>query len=170
MAIAIPIMMVAGAAISAYGAMQQAKAQSEASQYNAALGERNAVLARSQADADTAVFRQHAELRQGSIIAAYGASGVTGDGSPAEILAMSAANAKRDEHMIRYKADLTAMGYRENAVLDRMQGRQAIEGGNYAAASSLLTGAGNAMSGYTAATRGYGTPISPGVQGPGAIR
>lgn len=170
MAVAIPIMMVAGAAISAAGAMQQARAQSSASEYNAQLAERNAILARSQTEADTAVFRQQAELKQGSLIAAYGASGVTGEGSPADILAMSAANAKRDENMIRYKGDLTAMGYRETAVLDRMQGRQAIEGGNYAAASSLLTGAGNAMSGYTAATRGYGTPISPSVQGPGVSR
>ena len=170
MAVAIPIMMVAGAAISAAGAMQQARAQSSASEYNAQLAERNAILARSQTEADLSVFRQQAELKQGSLIAAYGASGVTSEGSPADILAMSAANAKRDENMLRYKGDLTAMGYQETAVLDRMQGRQAIEGGNYAAASSLLTGGGNAMAGYTAATRGYGTPISPSVQGPGVIR
>ena len=166
MAAAIPVLMIAGGALSAMGALHQAKAQSEASSYNAALSERNAILVRSQADADAAVFRQQMTQREGSLIAGYGASGVTGEGSPLDVLGMSAANAKRDELMIQYKGDLAAMGYRESATLNRMQGTQAIEGGNYVAASSLLTGFSGGVSQYTAATRGYGTPISPALQGP----
>lgn len=166
MAMAIPIVMLAGGALSAMGAMHQAQAQSEASNYNAALSERNAILVRSQADADAAAFRQQMTLREGSLIAGYGAAGVTGEGSPLDVLGMSAASAKRDELMIHYKSDLAAQGYRETAVLNRMQGKQAIEAGNYQAASSLLTGVSGGVSNYTAATRGYGTPISPAMQGP----
>ena len=166
MAIAIPLLMLAGGAMAAMGAMQQAKAQAEASNYNAALSERNAITARGQADADVAAFRQQTTLREGSLIAGYGASGVTEEGSPLEVLGMSAANAKRDELMIHYKGELASMGYQETATLNRMQGSRAIEGGNYQAASSLLTGMSGGMSSYTAATRGYGTPISPDMRGP----
>lgn len=166
MAVAIPILMIAGGAMAAMGAMQQANAQAEASQYNAALSERNAIVTRGQTDADVAAFRQQTTLREGSLIAAYGAAGVTDEGSPLDVLGMSAANAKRDELMLQYKGDLASLGYRETATLNRMQGKQAIEGGNYQAASSLLTGMSGGMSSYTAATRGYGTPISPDMRGP----
>lgn len=166
MAVAIPILMIAGGALAAMGAMQQANAQAEASTYNAALAERNAIVARGQTDADVAAFRQQMTLREGSLIAGYGAAGVTEEGSPLDVLGMSAANAKRDELMIQYKGDLAGLGYRETATLNRMQGTQAIEGGNYQAASSLLTGMSGGMSNYTAATRGYGTPISPDMRGP----
>lgn len=166
MAMAIPIMMIAGGALAAAGSLKQAQAQQAASEYNAAISERNAITVRAQADSDAAAFRQQMTLREGSLIAGYGASGVTGDGSPLDVLGMSAANAKRDELMIQYKSDLAAMGYRETAVLNRMQGGQAIEAGNYQAASSLLTGVSGGVANYTAATRGYGTPISPAMQGP----
>ena len=52
MAQMIAIATVAGAAVSAYGAISQAEAQKQASHYNAALNTRNASMAYDQASAE----------------------------------------------------------------------------------------------------------------------
>ncbi|MGH8743488.1 MAG: hypothetical protein ACREUY_04340, partial [Burkholderiales bacterium] len=103
MAQAIPIIMLAGAALSAYGAIQQANAQKQASQFNAALNERNATIAVQQAGADALQVRRHAAQVQGAAVAGYGASGVTLEGSPLDVLSDSAAQASLAESTVRYR-------------------------------------------------------------------
>ena len=144
MAVAIPFIMIAGAAISAYGAIQSAQAQKAASQYNAALNERNATIATQQAEADVQMHRRQVAQQEGAIIAGYGASGVTLEGSPLDVLAMSETQAALDEKTIRYRANLKAMGYHDNATLDRMAGKTAEQQGYLNAASQFLTGVGQA--------------------------
>jgi hypothetical protein len=158
MAIAIPIMMVAGAAISAYGAMQQSKAQAEAATYNANRSERDAQMSLEQAGAEASMLHRRTTQQQGSLIAAYGAAGVTADGSPTEVLRMSAENASLDEQTILYRGRVKATGYGDETTLNRMGAKTATEAGYYGAASSLLTGFGRAGSSYTSASRG--TPIT----------
>ena len=158
MAIAIPMMMVAGAAIAAYGSMQQAKAQSEAAQFNAKINEQNATAALQQADAQAAIHQRQTTLDQGSLIAAYGAAGVTGDGSPLDTLSMSVSNAELDRQNILYNGRLKATVYYNEATLAHRASTTAIEQGNYQAASSLLTGAGRTAYGYSGMRRG--TPIT----------
>lgn len=175
MAIAIPLLVVAtvaSAAMAAASAVQQSKAQAKAAKFNAAVSDRNAVAARQQASADVEAFRQQTTLREGSLLAGYGASGVAEEGSPLDVLGMSAANAKRDELMIQYKGELAGMGYQDTGSLNRMQAEQAQEGGYYQASSSILTGVSNGISGYMMATRppvasaSTGTAISTGTAAP----
>lgn len=158
MAVAIPIMMVAGATISAYGAMQQGKAQAEAATYNARLSDQQAQMSLDQAGAEAATQRRRAEQQQGSLIAAYGAAGVTPEGSPLDVLRMSQENASLDEQNILYHGRVKATGYGNEATLNRRGAKMATEAGYFGAASSLLTGFGRAGSSYVSASRG--TPIT----------
>jgi FtsP/CotA-like multicopper oxidase with cupredoxin domain len=162
MAAAIPIMMVAGAVISAVGAMSAAKAQSQAATYNATIADQNAQVSLSQATADAVTQQKQARQVEGSLIAGYGASGVTIEGSPTDVLQMSVTNAALDEANILYNGRLKATGFANEAELNRRAAKTAKEQGYYNAASSLLTGAGHAAYGYTAATKGYSAPAAIG--------
>src|SRR6185503_1580161 len=122
MAAAFPIMMLAGAAISAAGAIQQANAAKAASNYNAQLKERDAAIATSQADQEAQQVRWASARAQGSLIAGYGASGVSTDtGSPLDVLANSASQAKLDEETVLYRGKLKSTGYLSDAALFRNQ-------------------------------------------------
>ena len=158
MAVALPIMMVAGAAISAYGAMQQGKAQAEAATYNARISDQQAQMSLDQAGVEAATQRRRAEQQQGSLIAAYGAANVTMEGSPTDVLRMSQENASLDEQNILYRGRVKATGYGNEAILNRRGANMATEAGYFGAASSLLTGFGRAGSSYVSASRG--TPIT----------
>lgn len=148
MAVAIPLIMVAGAALSAYAAVQQANAQKQAAQFNAKLNERNATVAVQQAGADALQVRRQAAQAQGAAVAEYGASGVALEGSPLDVLGAGEQQAQLAESTVRYRGELKAMGYHSNAELDRMAGRTAERQGYLNAASALLTGVGRASSAY----------------------
>lgn len=157
MAVAIPIMMLAGAAISAYGQVQQANAAKEAGHYNAKLQERNAVIATQQANQEATLLNRRASAVQGSLQAGYGAAGVTNEGSPSDVLAASVTNAKLDEATILYKGQLKAMGYHENATLNMMGANTAEKQGGLNAASEILTGVARSGSTYASMNSRYGT-------------
>lgn len=143
--------MLAGAAISAMGAVSQANAQKAAHSYNAKLLERDAIVATDQAHADSLLVQRRAAQDHGSLLAGYGASGVaTDEGSPMEVLRMSVANAKLDEGTILYKGRLKATGYADSVTMERQAGRVAEQQGYLNSASYLLTGAGRAGSTYAA--------------------
>lgn len=131
---------VAGTAMSAIGAIQQGKAASNAAKYNAQLAERNAQIARDQASADEARQRRMAYIRQGALRAGYGASGVSVEGSPLDILEMSAAQEELDALTIRYRGELGATGYEAQAALDRAQAAGASRQGYLKAGSEILMG------------------------------
>ena len=155
MAAAIPALMLSGAAISAVGAISQANAQKAASSYNATLRERDATIATNQAGQDAQQVRWAAQRAQGSLVAGTGASGITQEGSPLDVLAMSASQAKLDEETVLYKGKLKASGYMSDAALSRAQGKVAMQQGELGAASYLIGGAGQA--GY-ASTIARGAP------------
>jgi hypothetical protein len=163
MAMVIPAVMIAGAALSAYGAIQQANANKAAGQYNAALRERDAVVAVNQSKMDADRIAVQGQRVQGSLVAGYGASGVTSDsGSALDVLADSAMQNKLDQETVLYKGRLKAMGYEGDAALSRHSAEVAGEQGDLNAASYILTGAGRAGSTYMAGQRplrrgtGYG--------------
>src|SRR3990172_11254709 len=106
MAAVIPVMMIGGALISAVGAMSAAKAQSQAATYNAAISTQNAEVSLSQATADAVLQQKQARQVEGSLIAGYGAAGVTVEGSPTDVLQMSVTNAALDEANILYRGRL----------------------------------------------------------------
>ena len=144
MAAAIPLVMLAAAGFSAYGAIQQAQAQKQAAQFNAKLNERNATVALDQAHADALRVRRNAAQVLGAATAGYGASGVALEGSPLDVLGASAEQASLDESTVRYKGTLKAMGYHSNAELERFAGETAERQGYLNSASALLTGVGQA--------------------------
>lgn len=139
MAAAIPFIALAFTVVST---ISQAQAAKKEANYNAAISERNAGIARDQAAADAEAQGRFARQKIGAARAAYGASGVTQEGSPIDVLAMSAANAELDRQNILYKGELRATGYQDTANLDRMRGSSAVKRGYGEAASSILTGAG----------------------------
>lgn len=152
MAVAIPLIMVAGAALSAYGAIQQAQAQKAAANYNAELNERNATVALQQAEFEADRVRRASTKMQGAITAGYGAAGVFG-GSALDVLADSAAQAQLDIETVKYKGHLQALGYRSSAELDRFSGEVAEQQGQMRAASEFITGIGKAGATYSAGAR-----------------
>jgi hypothetical protein len=123
-----------------FSALSSARAARKEAEYNAAINERNAGIARDQAAADAEAQGRHARMVIGRARAGYGASGVTQEGSPIDVLAMSAANAELDRQNILYRGELRAMGYQDTAALDRSRASAATQRGLEGAASSILTG------------------------------
>jgi hypothetical protein len=155
MAVAIPFIMLAGAAISAMCALKQAEATKAASSYNAQLRERDASVALDQAGRDAERVRLEGRRAEGSLLAGYGASGVTLEGSPLDVLAMSASQAKLDEETVLYKGRLKASGYSSAAELERFGGTTAEQQGTLNAASYLIGGAGKAGATYANVSRPF---------------
>jgi len=153
MAMAAAAMIMAGSAISAYGAIQQANAAKSAANFNATLRERDATNALVSSRENAARFARRAEQDQGSLLAGYGASGVGLEGSPMDVLRMSVANAKLDEGTILYNGRLKSTGYYDDAMLNRHSGAVAEQQGTLNAASYLIGGAGKAGAAYYAADR-----------------
>lgn len=132
------VLLAASAAISAVGSIRQAQATAAAANYNAQVADRNATVARQQAAADEVRQRSVNSRRLGSIRAAYGASGVTMEGTPLEVLEDSAAQAELDALTIRYKGELAAIGANDEATLQRSRAKNARAEGNISAAGTLL--------------------------------
>jgi len=146
MAMAIPIMMVVGAAVSAVGAVRQAQAQAGAARYNAQIAEQNSQIATAQGNAAAEAQSRDAQRKMGAMVASYGAAGVdVSSGSPADVLADSARSAALDNLTIRYNSKLRAMGFDQQAALDRSTADNADTAGYINATSSLLQGAGKAF-------------------------
>ena len=171
MAGAFPALMMAGAAISAAGAIQRSNAEKAAANYNAQLRERDATIATQQATQQAWQVQMQQRRAAGAIQAGYGASGVTGEGSPLDVLAMSASQAKLDEETILYQGKLKATGYMSDAALARNQAIVAGQQGQLEAASYLVGGAGQAA--YAGARAGAGrdalTTANPPEAGSSAI-
>jgi hypothetical protein len=154
MAEPISFMMLAGAAVSAVGAMQQANAAKAAGMYNARMNERAAIVSMDQAKADAERVHRDGVRAAGSLIAGYGASGVaTDEGSPLDVLRASETQVALDVATINYRGKLKATGYYNDAMLNRHGAEVAGDQGPLNAASYLLTGAGRAGSTYAASQR-----------------
>jgi hypothetical protein len=146
-------MFMAAAAVSAVGAIQQGQANKAAASYNAQLAERDATISRQQASMDAETQRRDSQQTLGAMRAAYGASGVTMEGSPLDVLEASAEAAERDRQTLLYKGELRAMGYESDAAGQRYRGKQAETASYYSAGSSILMGAARAGK-----ARGFGAP------------
>lgn len=149
----IAAVMMAGSALQAVGAIGQANAAKAAHGYNASLREQDAMVALNQASVDAWRVAQQGRQAEGSLLAGIGASGGTPEDSM-DVIRMSAANAKLDEETVLYRGRLKATGYYNDAALERQAGVVAQNQGYLNAASSILTGTGEAAGVYAAGTRG----------------
>ena len=119
---------VLGTVVSAFGAMQQGKAEQNAANYNAAA-------ARADAASKEAAQRTQAQRQLSGIRANVAKSGATMAGTPLMVLAESAANAEIDALNTRYA------GERESALYSA-RGKNARTAGYLRAGTSLLSSAG----------------------------
>ena len=146
-------MAAAGLALSAVGGISQARSARKAAEYNAALEERNAVLAQQQAQYDATQQMRAAYKQLGAMRAGYGAAGVRLEGSPADIIEESAAAAELDRIMILRGGESRAEGFRLSAAGERAAGKSAQRSGYLSVAGSLLGGAGSLYSAGVPMTR-----------------
>lgn len=149
------------AVVSAVGMISQAQSAKSAANYNAAVAERNATVSRQQAAANEAAQRRENYRAMGRIRAGYGAAGVTPEGSPLDILESSAAEAELDALNTRYKGELTAIGYQDEATLQRSRASSAMTAGVLNAGSALLSGAGKSYAGTSLLNNSAPGPLSP---------
>lgn len=135
----------AGTAASAMAAQNQAKAASNTANYNAVVSQNNAI-ATEQAGAFEAERANLAHRRAiASGVAAAGASGIDpNSGSPLEVVADMAGQAKLDEELGRWQTRQRAQGFSNQATLDVYTGRAARAAGTLNTAGSVLSGAGRA--------------------------
>jgi hypothetical protein len=138
-----------GAVMTASSLYEQGQAGARSAEYNAALMRRNAEIARQQTQLDLEQHQRDRVRQFGAIRAAVGASGVALEGSPLDILESAAIEAERDKQMIEYKGSLRAMGYYDNAAIERIAGSAAATRGVSSATAALLSGGG------TVAKQGY---------------
>lgn len=139
--VALPaILMVAATAVSAVGAIASGQAQANASKYQANVAMQNANAAQQQAQQAAMLQQQKTQKMLGATTAAYGASGVTSEGSPLDVLASSASNAELDRQTILYQGHVRAAGYTSDAQLDNMAASSATTNSYFSAAGALLSG------------------------------
>ncbi len=139
MAAALPIIAiaasVAGTAMSAIGQYRAGQAQEAANEYNAQITERKAVQ-------EEQASRDRLRKLMGTQRAMYAKAGVNlSSGSPLLVLAETAAEGEKEALNIRY-------GGQEESNLQRFYGTQAKKAGTIGAASTLLTGLGQAGTSY----------------------
>lgn len=144
MAVALPYIAMGLMAASTIQGMQAAQAEGraakQAADYNAAIAQRNAGIARRQAQLDVDAQQRDKDRHLGAMVAAYGASGVTMEGSPLDVLEASAVEAEREKQNIVYRGELRALGYYDSAALDAMAGENAMRRADASATNILLSG------------------------------
>lgn len=144
MAAALPFFQIAGAVISAIGALRQGQAQSNAARFNAQVNEQNAQIARQRAAAQAAQADRETYMRLGAIHAAAGASGgQASEGSVLDVIGDVAAQSELHKQNILYEGELAARGYTNTATLDTYGSEVAQTGSYLKAGSELLGGAVN---------------------------
>ena len=124
--------------VGAFSSSDQYSAQASADQYNAETARENALLARRQGEVEALQIRRRGQDILGEQVANYAASGVTQDGSSADVRADTMAKIETDMLTAKYNAELKAIGYDRTAELDAMQADSASAAGDTALASGLL--------------------------------
>jgi hypothetical protein len=132
-----------GTAVTAYGQYQQGQAQERAANYNAAVQERNAQIAKQNAEYDAE--RQSSKLRRaiGSQRAAVMASGIQMEGTALDLQADTVQQGEMDRLAILYGGEISSQNSKSEAELSRMQGKAAAQAGTTAAFGTVLGGFGN---------------------------
>lgn len=131
---------VIGTGIQVASMIKQGNAQADAANFNADQAAKNAKLSIAQAAEDERSFRVIARKHIGDVRSAYGASGVTNEGSAQDVLEESAANAELDALKIRHGGLVKAAGFQTDATLSNMRSQYSREGGYWGGAAALLGG------------------------------
>lgn len=152
-------LMIASAAVSAVGAIEQGRAQARAYRYNAQVNERNAAVAEQEGEqiiAENEVellrFRNQFDDLQAATQQAFRYNGwIASEGTPLKVAMANAAEADEEIAIRRYNAKVgkqqreeSALQQRMQANLNRMYASAARTAGFMRAGSSLIGGFGRA--------------------------
>ena len=139
---AIPaIIMVASAAVSAYGSYQQGKRAKEAADANAALERQNAEAARRKAEYDAERSALEWKQLMGRQKALYAKAGVDiTSGSPLLTLAFESEQAEKDRQAILYSGRTAEASANARASLYEKTGNDAYKSSYIAAGGTFLSG------------------------------
>lgn len=135
-----------GASMGSIGKVMEGESGAQAAEYNAGMAEQNAGLAVQQAAVEEQRQRIMAKKGIGSARAGISASGITLEGSAADVLESSAANAELDSLLIRHAGESKAKMFGAEASLNRYKAAGSRIGGYMGAATSFVGGASSAMS------------------------
>lgn len=138
-------LMAAGSAMNVAGNIMGANAKADAELYNADRADENAKLVLEQTDQE--VEREHFKNQQtlSSIRAAYGASGLTMDGSSQDYLDSQGILALKNEVAIKNKGLLEAKAYKDQAQQYRIAAGGTRTGGILGGIGAGLTGVGGIL-------------------------
>lgn len=139
---------IAAASVSAYGAHQAAKSQEDVADYNAKVARNNAIAAKNSASYDADRLRDRNKRLRATQATSYLKAGVTLEGSAQDVMYDSALEGEMDALSVVYKGQLEINSQGAGADIYKMQGGAARQTGQYAVASSVLSGVGSAGSAY----------------------
>lgn len=136
---------VGAAVVSAVATIYASEKQAQAQEYSAAVAEKNAVIARSQASAREDAQRAHSRQVIGKQLAATAESGTTLSGTNLDLLNDSLYQSSLDSMNIRYEGEVKASGLNDQAALDRFGASSTRTGGYLSASGKLIGGASSYM-------------------------
>tara|TARA_R110000787_G_C13128424_1_gene415769 strand:- start:42 stop:536 length:495 start_codon:yes stop_codon:yes gene_type:complete len=145
---------IASAAAAAAGAMQQAKAASDAANFNAQVANNNAIATRAAAAENAKREGRAGDKRLGAIRARGGMDQM-------DLLVDSAMEEELGIQSMLHAGKLQATGFANTALLDTASASNARTSGNITAASTLLSGAAGAGTNYLDRQPAGGTTPSP---------
>lgn len=152
---------VQGSLTGAAGAIIQGQAQANALDRAAAIERNNANLEIQTGEANAALSALHSNKKIGNIVAGYGSSGVAADsGSALAVLAASTANAELDRQNIIHGSKVRAINYENQAVMDEIGAKSALQGSYMNAFSSITMGGSKAFGNGAGASPGEYTPTT----------
>ncbi len=145
------VLALVGGIASAVGSINQANAATAAARFNSKIANQNADLAIARSKEEERRHRILARKRLGSIRAGFGASGVTLEGSPLDVLEESAAAAELDSLTIRNQGLVDQFGFLATSKLQDFKGAAARRTGAFRTAGILISAGGQATSDFSAA-------------------
>lgn len=150
---------VTGSVFGAAGALVEGRAKADALDRAAEIERNNAALDIQTGEANAALSAIKSNKQIGSISAAYGANGISSDSiSALSVLAASTSNAELDRQNIMHGAKVRAINYENQATMDEIGAKSALQGSYLNAISSVMMGGSKAF--------GQGSGDSPGHYSP----
>lgn len=157
------ILLVAGTAVTALGAVENADAQRRAANTNADNARNAAAIGIDQGNAQAAIQARQSRAQLDQARATYGASGVDENaGSPVDVLQASVMNASLDNQTIKYNARVKAFGFTNEAASYGTQATASQQAGYIAAGSDILTGGSKVYAARGYSSGGAGSSINTG--------
>ncbi|HEV2673378.1 MAG TPA: hypothetical protein VGV37_02485 [Aliidongia sp.] len=159
--------MAATAAVTAASAISAGNAQKSAASYNAQVDQQNAQQQQGVAASQELAQDRSDRQKLGQEASAFGAGGVDMSGTPLDVMADSATQARLNALSIKYNGQVGANRDLSQGAIATFQGNQAQTAGYLNAGSTLLTAGTKFATGYTSpsSTAGFGATNQIGANG-----